>query len=182
MKTNCNIIQDLIPIVKDGIASEESKELVLEHLEECETCKKLYDSLPSMELQAPESKRDEKIIQAIRRTIRVMQMVLLLVGGLISISIGQSSGMFYNILLIPLLGILSGVGLKIKWYLVPAFLFAGEFVWYCIVTLLTSSSPGLFSVEAYSILGAAAIEAALFAILALLGRIVIELYRYAFRR
>lgn len=39
MKTPCKIIEDLLPLYHDGVCSEESKMLVDEHLEECETCK-----------------------------------------------------------------------------------------------------------------------------------------------
>ena len=110
MNTNCNIIQDLIPIVKDGIASEESRELVLQHLENCPVCKNLYDSLPAETVRSPGEQRDAKILLAVRRSLRIIQLILLCVGGLIGISIGLSSGGFYNFLLLPLLGILSGVG------------------------------------------------------------------------
>ncbi len=182
MNTNCNIIQDLIPIVKDGIASEESRELVLQHLENCPVCKNLYDSLPAETVRSPGEQRDAKILLAVRRSLRIIQLILLCVGGLIGISIGQSSGVFYNFLLLPLLGILSGVGPKIRWYLVPAILFAGEFLWYCLYTLLTTSSPGFFSVEAYSLFGAGVVYGILYAVLVLLGRAAVELFRFAFQR
>ncbi|HJB26234.1 MAG TPA: hypothetical protein H9662_06445 [Firmicutes bacterium] len=182
MNTNCNIIQDLIPLVKDGVASNESRELVFQHIEKCETCKNLYDSLPDSGLQAPEPQRDAKILLAMRRTMRVIQLMILCIGGLISISIGQSSGVFYNFLLLPLLGVLSGIGPRVRWYWVPIILFAGEFLWYCLYSLWTSSSLGFFSVEAYSLLGGAAVYGTIYAVLALLGRVAVELFRYAFRR
>ncbi len=182
MNTNCNIIQDLIPIVKDGVASEESRELVFQHIEQCPACKSVYESLPAQAIQSPKEQRDVKILLAVRRTLSMIQLVLLCTGGLIGISIGQSAGMFYNFLLLPLLGILSGIGPRIRWYLVPAILFAGEFLWYCLYTLLTSSSPGIFSVEAYSLLGGGAVYGVIFAVLALLGRAAVELFRFAFQR
>ncbi len=39
MKINCNVIKDLIPQYVDGALSAESKELVTEHIGECESCK-----------------------------------------------------------------------------------------------------------------------------------------------
>ena len=41
-KIDCEICMDLIPLVKDGIASEESYKAVEEHVKECETCRQLY--------------------------------------------------------------------------------------------------------------------------------------------
>ena len=38
-KIDCEICMDLIPLVKDGIASEESYKAVEEHVKECETCR-----------------------------------------------------------------------------------------------------------------------------------------------
>ena len=40
MKTNCNIVQDLLPLYCDKACSEESKHIIDQHLQECEKCKK----------------------------------------------------------------------------------------------------------------------------------------------
>lgn len=40
MKTDCKVIKDLLPVYCDEICSEESRNLVDEHLGECESCKK----------------------------------------------------------------------------------------------------------------------------------------------
>lgn len=42
-KTNCNIIKDLLPSYLDELCSNESKQLLEEHFNECEDCKKLYE-------------------------------------------------------------------------------------------------------------------------------------------
>ena len=39
MKTSCNVIKDLLPLYHDGVCSRESRELVEEHLKECEECR-----------------------------------------------------------------------------------------------------------------------------------------------
>jgi len=36
---NCKIIEDLLPLYHDGLASDESRALVEEHLETCERCR-----------------------------------------------------------------------------------------------------------------------------------------------
>ena len=43
MKTNCNVIRDLLPLYIDKISSEETNKLIEEHFEECEECKKYYE-------------------------------------------------------------------------------------------------------------------------------------------
>ena len=38
MKTNCKVIEDLLPLYIDEVCSDESKRLVEEHLKECDAC------------------------------------------------------------------------------------------------------------------------------------------------
>ena len=45
MKCKCGIIKDLLPLYVDHVCSDESKELIDEHLLECEQCKSYMDSL-----------------------------------------------------------------------------------------------------------------------------------------
>ena len=45
MKCKCGIIKDLLPLYVDHVCSDESKELIDEHLLECEKCKSYMDSL-----------------------------------------------------------------------------------------------------------------------------------------
>ena len=35
----CEIIQDLLPLYCDGVCSEESKKVILSHIQTCETCR-----------------------------------------------------------------------------------------------------------------------------------------------
>lgn len=45
MKKNCGLVEDLLPLYLDEMCGEESKQLIEEHLAECENCRALYDSL-----------------------------------------------------------------------------------------------------------------------------------------
>ena len=38
MKTDCDVIRDLLPLYEDEVCSEKSRDLVREHLEECPAC------------------------------------------------------------------------------------------------------------------------------------------------
>lgn len=44
MKISCDVAEDLMPLVKDGIASEGSTQLLKGHIAECQTCKTLFES------------------------------------------------------------------------------------------------------------------------------------------
>lgn len=45
MKTPCNVIRDLLPLYQDGVCSPESRQLVEEHLEGCETCRTEWERM-----------------------------------------------------------------------------------------------------------------------------------------
>ena len=44
-KISCDICMDLIPLVKDGIASEDSCDAVTKHISKCEKCKVEFDEI-----------------------------------------------------------------------------------------------------------------------------------------
>lgn len=43
MKYPCEIIQDLMPLVQDGVASRQSTLITERHIKECETCRRIYE-------------------------------------------------------------------------------------------------------------------------------------------
>ena len=45
MKYECDLIEDLLPLYKDGICSDSSRTAVEEHLAECEKCRDIYEKL-----------------------------------------------------------------------------------------------------------------------------------------
>ena len=55
-KNDCHIVRDLIPLVLDRAASDESRTLVQDHIEACEACRKQYDEMKSA---LPDAARDE---------------------------------------------------------------------------------------------------------------------------
>ena len=42
MKVTCKVIQDLLPLYHDGVASPDTAALVEEHLKDCEACQEEY--------------------------------------------------------------------------------------------------------------------------------------------
>ena len=51
MKINCNVIRDLLPLYADQICSNESKELVDEHLAQCRDCSALLRQIQNTEIE-----------------------------------------------------------------------------------------------------------------------------------
>jgi hypothetical protein len=52
------VIQDLLPLYHDGVCSEKSREMVEEHLMECESCKKALMEIRK-EISAPNVSRQD---------------------------------------------------------------------------------------------------------------------------
>ena len=51
MKTDCEVIRDLLPLYVDDICSEKSRKMVDEHLQECSDCGALLKKLQSTEIE-----------------------------------------------------------------------------------------------------------------------------------
>ena len=65
-KITCNVVRDLIPLYVDDVLSNDSKEIVENHIAECEGCKKYYSQLKDgATLTAERSRHDQKIIKSI---------------------------------------------------------------------------------------------------------------------
>ena len=45
MKVTCKVIQDLLPLYHDGVASPDTAALVEEHLKDCEACQEEFHKL-----------------------------------------------------------------------------------------------------------------------------------------
>ena len=74
MKNNdCNIVRDLMPLVLDRVASDESRGLVEEHINTCEECRKQYDEMKAgmpEETRAEYEEEQRTIVDALRTVKR----------------------------------------------------------------------------------------------------------------
>lgn|GEM_PF-1933717 len=88
---HCNVIKDLLPLYAEGLVSQESKELIQEHLSGCEGCKKELEALeksPKLPLdvdttglkQISDMIRKKRILSVLTA---VMTLVAVLVTGVI---------------------------------------------------------------------------------------------------
>ncbi len=65
MTSSCKIIEDLLPLYYDNICSVESRQLVEEHLNQCEHCRTLLKEISSDTISA-QNKPDIKPLQSLR--------------------------------------------------------------------------------------------------------------------
>ncbi|MCI7130932.1 MAG: zf-HC2 domain-containing protein [Lachnospiraceae bacterium] len=92
MKCKCGIIKDLLPLYVDHVCSDDSKELIDEHLLECENCKSYFKLLrESQDVEAvayDEEKESRKVKMMLRmrkkllfRNIMVAMITVFILGG-----------------------------------------------------------------------------------------------------
>lgn len=171
---SCEIIEDLLPLVKDGVASQESIDLVKDHIEKCQFCRQEMVFLQTM-TDGSSDLKDEEILKNIKRKLVFGQMTILVIGTIIGIALTYTMGVFYNIALMPLLGALSYISLKEKWYLTPLAIVGLSYLW----QIGESIIAGYFS---WSILYGALIMTGIYGGLTLLGVLIGLLLKFAWGR
>ena len=98
MKMQCEIVRDLIPLMEDDVCSEQSKKAVLEHVEECEECRRLYETAkihPEFMLSAEETAVKEAVhkgFKKIKRRWLTSTFVVLILIPILYLSWGQYYG------------------------------------------------------------------------------------------
>lgn len=165
-KISCEICRDLMPLVRDGVALHDSWEAVLQHLKECPDCKAIFDREP-----AP-VQGGEHGLQRVMRKLQIFTGMLMMFGILYGLSLTAGGDLFYNVILMPLIG---GVGYYLfRWkalYRLPLLL---------TVTHFFSNLAGMGNeyLDAYSLL----LWSFLYSTFACLGVIIAALLHFVFRR
>lgn len=72
---SCGMCMDLIPLVMDGVASEESKAAVKHHMETCDCCRSVFEN------GVPESSGE----QALAKTLNRIKVISFVVAGILTI-------------------------------------------------------------------------------------------------
>ncbi len=167
-KITCDICLDLIPLVKDDIASEESKLAVLNHIQTCEKCRAIYNGSEILTINT------EQAFHKIKRQLQLGAAMLLMFGIFFGLSLTNSSELFYNSLIMPLIGALGYF--IFQWravYEIPILLFMVHGV-----TNLFGMVQGKEYLDWYSLI----IWTAIYAFFALLGVVIAFLLHFAFRK
>ncbi len=121
---NCNLVKDLIPLYIDGCCSEESKKIVEEHIENCKSCKQLFEDMSSMSDVVSVSKPSAAMSRINDWKASVLQSVLLFLSfAVITIGValesqtplGLMNGFWAFNLVIPATGFMLSLA---NWYFV----------------------------------------------------------------
>lgn len=174
MKLPCNVILDLIPLVKDKVASEESKNTVKDHIEGCPSCKNEFEEFECISL-GDQSIKDEKVLSNIKRSIFISQIVVLIIGAIIGIGLTNTMGMFYNFIIMPGLGGLAFITLR-RYGIVLIGVFILTYIWQVVSLIIETRAFNWW------ILQAGVIHSLIYTGLVLLGIIIARLINYALGR
>jgi hypothetical protein len=174
---NCEVVKDLIPLVNDDVASEESKKIVNNHCESCGDCRNLLTNKP---VYKP---KDENIIKALKKSVLTTQLAIVAIGILFGIWFTGSYNTFYNFYIMPFVGGLAYFTLRKKSLYVPLLIVVLTemiqllkvipYLQSGIVENLQSLSSVLYSALFYGII---------YALLSVVGITITFLLNYAFRR
>ena len=99
MKSKCNVARDLMPLVVDGVASEESRQYVDDHIAECTECALAYGA---MKVELPRANREreraemERTAKAMKKKRRKRLILAGVVGALMSIVLLVTGNWLYQ--------------------------------------------------------------------------------------
>ena len=122
----CDIVRDLMPLVADGVASEDSERAVARHLQTCRECRELWDKTQASRppVPAPISTAEEKkILTYLRRRYALFGALLIMIGASAGVMMIDSDLQFHNFILMPLVGALGYLCFKRKALLLPVAVF-----------------------------------------------------------
>lgn len=123
---SCEVCQDLMPLVLDEIASEDSCILVQQHIDKCDACNKLYSGT---EKSFAKGINDQKNILKIRRKLSLFGLGLLCMGAILGVYLSDTSNIFYNIIIMPIVGTLNYIINRKKWYVIPCGIAMLTYLW-----------------------------------------------------
>lgn len=171
---SCDVFLDLIPLVRDGVASEDSNKLVYDHIKNCENCRIVLENTGIITSGMIE---DKKIIKSIRKSLFLSGLVLLISGAFIGIGISNSFRVFYNFLIMPLVGGVGYLTLKNKWYFTPISIFLLSYIWLFIQNIYDGAWSSGFNMEIFWM---PVFLSIIYTILTVLGTAIAFLIKFAF--
>lgn len=94
MKFACDMIRDLLPLYKDNVCSDASKDIVEDHLSGCEDCREYYEQmsakLPAITLDcenSPQIVKDRDFFKKLSRKLNFRQIMIGAIAALIFLAI-----------------------------------------------------------------------------------------------
>lgn len=171
----CNVCMDLIPLVKDGIASEESHTLVMSHISICEDCAIAFGNYT----EENSDMDDVVVLNRIKKRLTIFLLSVIFVGMLFGLVLSDGMGMFYNGLIMPIIGGFGYALFKKRSYLVPLALFLFSFVWIIIREILKGflTYSTVFDLVIMSLWWSG-----IFALFSAIGVVIAALLNYSFKK
>ncbi|MBD5128569.1 MAG: zf-HC2 domain-containing protein [Ruminococcaceae bacterium] len=121
-KITCGVCRDLLPLVKDGVANSDSEDLVMAHIAECGECAAMFGG------KTPEPSAPKVLLRA-KRWLTSVYAMLMILGLYFGLSLTAGSGVFFNCLIMPIVGVLGYLAFRWKAvYIVPIILVIVGFI------------------------------------------------------
>ena len=92
MKMKCEVIRDLFPSYIDGLTSEESNELIKEHLEECRECREYLDDMKEDIVQENQPVKNKEAVKPFRKLRQKTRRKIILAAGGAALACGLIFG------------------------------------------------------------------------------------------
>ena len=171
VRIDCGICADLIPLVEDGVACEQSREAVRRHIEKCEVCRKKYRDVSESERES-DMLDDAELIGRVRERVSGWMLTGVLSGLMLGVLTATMSANSPWLMLLIFPAICGWVYLRggRLWKWVPL---TAMGLW-VIVTLLVSGGR-LMDIPLAFVLGLIPLG------LSYLGALAAALLKYAFR-
>ncbi len=162
-KIPCGVCRDLMPLVKDGVASPESESAVRDHISECSECADIFGG---EELQFPKS-NSEKVISRAKVKSAVFGTAMIIIAFF---AFAASLDLFVGLFLMPFIGALGYMAFRNKaFFIVPILLIIIDAAAY-LINLISGNSEFNYSMLILSV------------IFAMMGFIIVFLLKFAFTK
>lgn len=92
----CTIIQDLLPLYCDGLTSSDSNEEIEKHLQDCEKCREVYDTMTAKEMKIDMPERDVRPLKAVKK--RNIAKIIAAVLGTAAVLVGAFVLLFWGVI------------------------------------------------------------------------------------
>ena len=156
---SCDMCGDLIPLVKDDIASEDTKAAVHNHIKNCRHCRECFDR----EVTEREA-GDKKILREIKAIIMLWAVILCASAVLISCGLPASpANTAVMIISLPLISAFGYMLLQKRRIIIPVCVFVSRFAVQAIVRRRDIYPGNFFAVSAGDVLSNTAAAALCFA-------------------
>ncbi len=165
-KITCDMCIDLMPLVQDGVASSDSRNAVLQHLQECPDCRSLYEG------EVPTPSNSKELFTKIQRRARTFSAMVMMFGIFYGLMLTAGNGIFMNVIIMPIIG---GIAYYLfRWkaiIIVPPLLLATHFI----TNALGLEGQRLMPVEVL-------MWTAIYCGVALVGFVIAALLHFAFKK